>query len=342
MTNPSLTAAVINGNRELAVEQLPIQELGHDEVRVHVAFCGLCGSDLHLFFGPPEPFEGHVLGHEFSGTIGEVGAHVTGWRAGDRVAIRPIDACGDCAACRDEDGVCISGLMRGPGLGRAGGLAASVTVPAQMLHRVPDGLSLRDAALAEPLAVAVRGVRRGRVSEDAAVIVMGAGPIGLLTLEVLRARGISRVLIVEPNPERRAAVAPAGIATAHPSDMASAAAQHFPQGIDAVFDCSGQPGCAQEACNVVGYGGRVVILGVPEAPSEVHMMTVAVNELSIIGSTAHSRREFDEALDLLASGRIDTARLISSVVGLAETDAKLRELASGESKDVKVLVRHGQ
>lgn len=332
-------AAVIVAERALVVTELDQPVCGPGEVRIDVAYCGVCGSDLHLFFDAPDPLAGHVLGHEFSGVVSEAASDVDGWEPGDRVVVRPIDECGDCTACRSENGVCLTGLVRGPGLGRPGGLAHSVTIPARMLHRVPDNLSLRDAALTEPLAVAVRGVAHAEVTPGDGVVVLGAGPIGLLTLEVLRARGITDVLVVEPNDARRALAAGRGVRVATPARAREEAAGSFTDGPRAVVDCSGHPGCAQNAVDMLGYRGRVVIVGIPGAPSELLLMQVAMFEMTIVGSTAYSERDFDEALAHLAAGRIDVDALITSVVGLDGADAKLRELFSGSSRDIKVLVQ---
>jgi (R,R)-butanediol dehydrogenase / meso-butanediol dehydrogenase / diacetyl reductase len=323
----------------IEVEESP---LGGDEVRVDVAFCGLCGSDLHMFFAAPEPLTGHILGHEFAGVVREVGSHVSEWNSGDRVVVRPVKPCGACRACRgDRDAVCVAGLMGGPGLGCAGGLAESVSIPAHMLHRVPDHLSLQHAALTEPLAVAVRGFRHARLSVGDAVVITGAGPIGAMTLDVLKAFGHDRILVVEPNPDRRGRAGGAGVLTAEPGELAAAAAKHFPEGVAAVFDCTGRAECLQQAIDVAGYGGRIVVLGIATAPAEVQLLPVALKEVSIIGSTGYSTRDFADALDLLATGRVGADALITSVVGLDETDTKLRELHSGVTTDIKVLVRHG-
>lgn len=334
-------AGAISSGRELSVIEVAESPLRDDEVRVDVAFCGLCGSDLHMFFGAPEPLTGHILGHEFSGVVREVGSSVMEWNSGDRVVIRPVKSCGTCRACRgDRDAVCVAGLMGGPGLGCPGGLAESVSIPARMLHRVPDHLSLQHAALTEPLAVAVRGFRRARLSGDDAVVITGAGPIGAMTLDVLKAFGHDRILVVEPNPDRRARVSRTGVPTAEPGELAAAVAEHFPGGVAAVFDCTGHADCLQQAVDVAGYGARIVILGISTTPAEVQLLAVALKEVSIIGSTGYSTRDFADALDLLASGRVDADALITSVVGLDRADAKLRELHSGSTADIKVLVHH--
>ncbi|WP_179469726.1 zinc-dependent alcohol dehydrogenase [Mycolicibacterium vinylchloridicum] len=334
-------AAAISSDRTLSVIEVEEQPLSADEVRVDVAFCGLCGSDLLIFFGAPEPLAGHVMGHEFSGVVRETGSGVSGWSAGDRVVVRPIKSCGSCRECRgDDNAVCIAGIMGGPGLGCPGGLGDSVVVPAYMLHRVPDHLSLEHAALAEPLAVAVRGVRHARVSGGDSVVITGAGPIGALTLEVLKAYGHERILVVEPNPERRAMAARRGVLTAEPADVAAMVAEHFPEGVAAILDCTGRADCLQHNVDVAGYGTRIVILGIASAPAEVQLMAVALKEVVIIGSTGYSRNDFTEALELLALGKVKAEALVTSVVELGKADAKLRELHSGSTADIKVLVRH--
>ncbi|WP_298807107.1 alcohol dehydrogenase catalytic domain-containing protein [uncultured Gordonia sp.] len=334
--------AVIGADRAVSVQSTADVPLTADEVRVDVAYCGVCGSDLHLFFDTPEPMTGHVLGHEFSGTISELGSGVEGWSVGDNVVVLPIDECGECLACRRADGtgVCVAGLTQGPGLGRAGALAESVVVPARMLFAVPDSLDLRTAALTEPLAVTLRGVWHSGAQAGDSVVVMGAGPIGLLATQALHARGITDVLVVEPNPDRRQLAERFGVAATAPDDLFARAAQ-LAGPVRAVLDCTGNAAVLAHSLSVLGYAGTVVILGITVEASEIYTMLLAVNELPIVGPPAYSRRDFAEALDALASGRVNSDALITSVIGLDQVDAKLHELASGTSPDVKVLVQPG-
>lgn len=338
-----IVIAAIDADRGLTVTTAPAPRPGPGEVTVDVAYNGVCGSDLHLVFDPPEPLVGHVLGHEFSGVIGALADDVAGWAVGDRVVIRPIAACGTCRACVDgaDTAVCVAGLVGGPGIGRPGGLAQRVTVPAGMLHRVPDALDLRAAALTEPLAVAMRGVAHAGVVAGDSVIVAGAGPIGLLTVAALRAHGIDDILVIEPNPERRAQAANSGVAVTAPDTAHAAVAQLADPRPHAVIECSGHPSAVEQAVELLGYGGRVVVVGVHSAPASIALLTVSLKEVVIIGSTAYSVRDFTAALDALAAGRVDTAALITSVVGLADAGAKIHDLHSGATSDVKVLIAHG-
>ena len=124
-------AAVISSDRALEVTETDCPTPSSGEVSIDVAYCGLCGSDIHFFMDPPEPMAGHILGHEFSGVISAVADDVLDWAVGDRVVVLPIDPCGQCPAClsNDDNAICIAGVFAGPGLGRAGGLASTVTVP---------------------------------------------------------------------------------------------------------------------------------------------------------------------------------------------------------------------
>lgn len=338
-----ITVASIDSERQLAVTEVDTPTPQAGEVSIDVAFNGVCGSDLHFVFDPPEPMVGHVLGHEFSGVISAVADDVTDWSRGDRVVVLPIAPCGACRACLDggDAGVCVNGLMAGPGIGRPGGLAQTVTVPAGMLHRIPDGLDLRDAALTEPLAVAMRGVAHADVGAGDTVVVAGAGPIGLLTVEALRSRGVEQILVIEPNPERRAQAEGLGVAVAAP-DEAQAVLSTLPNpSPHAVIECSGHPSAIDQGVDLLGYGGRLVVVGVHSAPASVALLMVSLKEIVIIGSTAYSVRDFDAALAALAAGQINTDALITSVVGLTEASTKIHELHGGSSGDVKVLIAHG-
>ncbi|MGW4477429.1 zinc-binding dehydrogenase [Rhodococcus triatomae] len=338
-----ITLAAIDPDRRLTVTVSEVPAPRPGEVTVDVAYNGVCGSDLHLLFDAPDPLVGHVLGHEFSGVLRAIGDGVTGHRPGDRVVILPIDPCGVCQACTGggDSAVCVTGLAGGPGIGRPGGLAATVAVPASMVHGVPDGLSLREAALTEPLAVAMRGVAHAGLQSGDSVVVAGAGPIGLLTVEALHARGIDRILVVEPNPERRARASRFGVEVSSPDDALSAAAGLDDANVRAVIECSGHPDVIDLGVNLLGYGGRLVVVGVHSMPASVHLLAMSVKEVTVVGSTAYSAADFAAALDALAAGLVDTTALITSVVGLPEANAKVVELHGGASGDVKVLISHG-
>src|SRR5919198_4636764 len=199
-----MRGVAIGPDRRLVPTELEERPLGPEEVRVRVAFCGICGSDIHLRASPAVP-PGAVMGHEFSGTVSEVGEGVKGFSSGDRVAVFPFAPCGECPNClRGDYHVCQQAASTGLGLGiNPGAYAESVVVAESMLIPLPDELSLEHGALVEPLAVALHGIDIGQASAGDACVVIGAGPIGVMTALALEARGVERVLVIERNERRR-------------------------------------------------------------------------------------------------------------------------------------------
>ncbi len=210
-----MKAARWHGVKDIRVEDIPEPKPGKGEVKVKVAWTGICGSDLHEYLAGPifvPVDEDHPLshdkapitmGHEYCGTVAELGEGVTDIAVGDRVAIEPIFACGECAACLEGkynlcDGLGFVGLSGGHG-----GFATYSVVPARMVHKMPEALSMEQGALVEPAAVALHAVRLSKIKAGDKAAVFGAGPIGLLVVESLRVAGASEIHVVEPSEVRR-------------------------------------------------------------------------------------------------------------------------------------------
>ena len=339
-----MKAVAITGERTTAVVTMDRPVPGAGEVLLDVSYCGVCGSDLHMLALPAGILPaGHVLGHEFTGVIAELGQQVGGWAVGDRVAVLPMIACGECAACRaGHPNLCATGLAHGPGLGRQGGYAESVAVPAGMLHRLPATVSDADGALIEPLAVAIRAVRLSDAVPDDRVCVLGAGSIGMLTVAVLQARGFGRIAVVEPVPGRRSAVQRLGIAAVAPD----AALSDVPPLLDGeppsvVIDTTGHPAGAPLAVQLLRPAGRLTIVGMPAEPSPIDLTTLAFKELTVRGSLCYDESDFAEALGHIAAGRIPCRQIITATVSLDDAPAVLADLATGATRQVKVLLRPG-
>ena len=310
-----------------------------------VGACGICGTDLHAL-DHPQVFgtgPGVVMGHEFSGEVVEVTAGVEGWRVGERVAVLPTMACGDCEECRDGyDWRCTRG--RGIGLGHqavSGGYAEFVRVHPNTCFRLPAGLSLRDAALTEPLAVGLHSVRRGRVAAGEPLLIMGAGPVGLFTLVWARLAEASPIVVSDPAPGRRAqALALGADAAVDPGEespshrLRDLAGGRWPS---VVFDCVGTPPTLEEACRLAGRNGRVAVVGVCLQPYTLQPMTAHGKELDLHYVFGYRRSEYAEALDALAEGAIDPAALISDVIGLDAVPAAFARLRQ-PGPEIKVLV----
>ena len=311
---------------------------GPGQVLVEVSYCGICGSDLH-FREVPELFPaGTVPGHEFSGQIIAVGDRVHGWSAGDRVCVLPFGQCGECAVCRaGNEQVCPHAVSNGVGLGtgRAGAYAGQVVVDERMLFSLPDSVDDRGGTLVEPLAVAIRAVDQSRVVLDEAVVVLGAGPIGLLTALVLRHRGVRRTVVCSRNPARARRAAALGLDTVSIDEVALIRPAESPA---CVFDCAGTPAAAQLAVQMLRPLGRLLLVGLSLTPLDLPAPTIVIKELEIHGVIAYRRAQFQAAIDMLAAGAIPVDELITEIVPLVEAEAAFQALTARGSEKLKILL----
>jgi (R,R)-butanediol dehydrogenase/meso-butanediol dehydrogenase/diacetyl reductase len=335
-----MRAVAISGDRSLGIVELAEPDLEPDEVRIAVRYCGICGSDLHMRDMPAVP-AGVVLGHEFMGVIRDTGSAVTGWAAGDRVVVNPFDPCGQCEACGGGlPELCPASMGRAVGLGsRYGAYAESVVAPQGSLFRLPDEVSDDHGALTEPLAVGLHGVNLARAHPRQPALVLGAGPIGIMTALGLRAKGFEKVAVVEPTEVRRSAVAQLGFPACDVEGEADSVRDILGGPPSLAFDCTGHPAGIQAAVNMVAPAGQIVVIGVPSHPSTVHMAPVATKELLIRGSLAYTAADINEAIERLAAGQIPCADLITTVAPLEQAEQWFAELTSGTTRQIKVLLQ---
>ncbi len=336
----TMLAAVYEGDQAVLVRELPVPEPGEGDVLIGVSHCGICGSDLHFVVeGWSKP--GSVHGHEYSGVIVALGPGTDGWRVGDRVVGGPGRGCGHCRQC--AAGLVHLCANRGrPGEAPfQGAFATYKRLSVDQLFRVPDGLDLRFAALAEPVAVALRGVRRSGARAGDRVLVTGAGPIGLFTVAVLRAQGVDDVTVSEPAPLRQQRAAAVGATTVvapealRAPDSPAVVIDHPYQ---AAIECSGRAEAMVAALGQLDRQGVLVFSGTGMVRPQLDHLRIILNELVVTGSLEYTREDFQDALDLLSSGRLPLERLVEpdDVPLSAVADAMLR-LASGQLAR-KVLV----
>ena len=336
-----MRAVTIAEDRSLVLADVPERELGPGEVRVEVAACGICGSDLHLRPSPAVP-AGAVMGHEFSGRLVELGEGVEDFGEGDRVAVFPWAPCGECPMCRDGDvHVCMQAAATGIGLGaNPGAYAERIVVRADTLHRLPDSVSDEHGALVEPLAVGLHGIAVADTPTDRPVAVIGAGPIGVMTACGLRAKGYERIVVVERNAARRARIERLGFASVGLDDVHMAVIGALGNELPAaVFECAGHPSAAQLAIELVRPRGRIALLGVLEEPSSISTLVLLVKEAEIRASFAYRPEEFAEAVALIEAGRIPADDLITGTFPLEDAQALFEELVSPETEHLKVLLK---
>ncbi len=338
-----MKAAVFQGIGQVEVLEVPRPTPGHGEVIIRVGYCGICGSDLEAFHtGMYEP--GLIMGHEFAGVIAEVGPAVTGWQVGERVVVGDAIPCGACPPCREGRlNSCESLTMIG--VTHDGALAEYARIAAVGLHRLPETVSLRRGALVEPLAVALHGVRQSRLKTGDHALVMGAGPIGLLTLQCARLAGARTVTVTEVDPTRAALAARLGATAvldpARDNVGVTLAGITGGRGPDVVYICTGAPAPFRDAISLVRKGGQIYLLGLCVEPVEADFMSVVLNDLCIEGSLA-GQFEFPAAIDFVAQGRVDVEALVSHEITLDEVvTGGFDRLDTPGSGAVKILVRIG-
>jgi (R,R)-butanediol dehydrogenase/meso-butanediol dehydrogenase/diacetyl reductase len=335
-----MRAVAIGEDRTLAPIELEEPPLAPEEARVAVAFCGICGSDIHMRVSPAIP-AGAVMGHEFSGTVAEVGSAVERLSVGERVAVYPFASCGECPNCRRGDyHVCQQAATTGLGLGaNPGAYAESVVAHHAMLVPIPAGLSFEHGALVEPLAVALHGIRIGEVQPDDRCVVIGAGPIGLMCSLALKAQDVQQVVAVERNERRRQRMEALGVEALGLEGVHDQILEIFGGDLpDVVLECAGNPAAPQLAIELVRSRGIVVLLGVLEEPVEISQLVLLVKEAQIRASFAYRRDEFEQAVELLAAGRLPADRLITATASLERAQEMFDRLEDPTTEDVKILL----
>lgn len=335
-----MLAAHYRGAGSIAVAEVDAVAPGLGQVQVAVAYTGICGTDLHILHGSMDARVTlpAVLGHEMSGWIVVVGPGVEDWAVGDAVTVMPLKWCGDCPACRAGNSH-ICQRLEFIGIDSTGSMQRLWTVSTDTLVRLPDGLSLKHAALVEPSAVAVHDVRRAGLVAGEQALVVGGGPVGLLIACVARSVGAD-VCVVELDAYRRSVAESVGLVALDPIavdltgyvDGWSAGA-----GVAVAFEVSGsQPG-VDTAIDALAVRGRMVVVGIHPQPRAVSLHRVFWRELTLVGARVYQRTDFERAIELVVAQEVPATALISRVVPLADAADAFAALGAGGDV-MKVLV----
>jgi (R,R)-butanediol dehydrogenase / meso-butanediol dehydrogenase / diacetyl reductase len=337
-----MRAALFQGaGQPLAITEVPDPRPADDQVVIEVVHAGICGSDLHMSEYGAVP-AGTIFGHEFAGTVIERGARAgTKLRIGDRVTALPVQACHACEPCNAGlPALCSQGRFTGTGLEYPGAYAQYVGARANMVQTLPAGVSFAEGAMVEPLAVAHHAVELAHVGAEDTVLVLGAGPIGAGVVLFARHAGARHVVVSERSRERRAIALTLG-ATAALDPAAEDLGARFAALTGArptvVFECIGVPGLLQQAIELAGVRGRVLIAGVCFAPDQITPLTALMKEVNVQFSQCYSEANFAAVIDALARGAVDARPLHTHTVGFADL-AQTFESLRGSPQHCKVLI----
>lgn len=338
----------VTGVAEMPFVEEPVSTPEPGEVTVAVAYCGICGSDFPRYFDGGVHSFPQTLGHEFSGVVTALGDGVEGVEVGQRVAVAPLVPCHDCEACRGgQFSLCPNYSFIGSR--RQGALADYVNAPAANLVKLPDGMRLRDAALVEPLTVAIHGLERADYDDVERVAVFGAGVIGLLTVQTLKARGVKHVTAIDVQPDK---LELAKVLGADEVVLGQDVATHFADKASAPQVCletAGHPATQVQAVDIAARGGQVVYIGTCTRPVSFEaeqFEKILRGELTVTGSwmsysAPFPGHEWTQAAELLSSGAIDADKLISKEFGLETGAAAFNAVREGKGALLKVLYAVG-
>ncbi|MFZ3571297.1 zinc-dependent alcohol dehydrogenase family protein [Streptomyces sp. BH097] len=328
-----MKAAIVESVGKVVVGEVPDPTPGPRDVIVEVAACGLCGTDLHILQGEFAPTLPVVPGHEFAGTIAEVGSQVTELRVGDRVAVDPSLHCHECRYCRAGRGN-LCERWAAIGVSTAGGAAQYAVAPVANCVPLPDHVQTQDAALIEPLSCAVRGydVLQSRLGSH--VLIYGSGTMGLMMLELAKKTGAASVDVVDLNPDRLATAQHLGVSAsaANPDEL------DRPTGWDVVIDATGNAAAIQDGLGRVAKAGTFLQFGVADYATRVEIDPYRIynQEITITGSMAvlHS---YERAAELFAGGVLDPSVFISDRLPLDKYPQALDQFASGVGRKIVVV-----
>ncbi len=335
-----MQAGIYLGKDEIQVRDWPEPKLDPNEVLVRVRYAGICGTDMLIFAGKhPRVVPPRVLGHEIFGSVVE--AHSSAgerWKAGNRAAVYPLISCGRCAPCREGDAhVCEKlGLI---GIDTDGGIAELVKARPEQLFAVPDAVTDEQAALVEPLAVAVHAVRTSGFRSGDTTMVMGAGPIGNLVAQVLRASGARQVIVAEVKDFRRHITERQGFNTFNSAqENACDAAKRIIGNpyVDRVFEATGSAAAIRDTLEVCKVRGEIVWVGLPKTPPEVNVLRLVFKEIMTTGVRVYRHLDYEVAISLLARRAVDVEPLITDRLALKDVALGFERMHDADTS-LKVL-----
>lgn len=336
-----MKAIIYQGPQRVELQDIEQKACGETDVRIQIRACGVCGTDIHIYHGDPGSVPAEppvVLGHEFAGEVAEIGSQVSGIQVGDIVTVDPNMPCGQCGYCRSGIRHLCTNLFA-IGVNSNGGFAEHCTVDQAQVYVFPSEIRFLDGALAEPVACCLHGIDRAGIRSGHTVAVVGAGPIGLIMVQLALLSGAARVYVSEPNPIRRELASQFGAVAMDPSEteITELLLQHTGLGVDVAIECAGTTPAMVQAFHSVRKGGVVVLFSVPSPDAQLSLPAYDIfsRELTIKGAFTNPHTH-ERAVRLIAQDRLELGPIVSHRFPLAEFEQAIKATAKPES--IKVCI----
>jgi len=336
-----MKGAVILGKHQIEIrDDLPKPEVLSNEVLIKVKYCGICGSGIESYESGGMYLPGIVIGHEFSGEIAEVGDNVRKWKIGHRVTVNPNVPCYDCYWCNHyQENMC---KLSNNGLGTTqnGGMAEYINVKAERLHALPDSMSFKAGATVEPLANCVYAIQQSGLKIGDSVAVIGAGTIGLMTIQALKVAGAGSIYVIEPvESKQKKALELGAEKVLKPNAWNKIVRLTNKIGPDHVFDCVGLPETYMTSMNLVKRGGQITLIGIHAEPFEMKgFMQLMLKNISMKGVFSFNQEVFATSLNLIAESKVNVDPIITKTIKIEEVPAMFKTLANPPHEEINVLV----
>ena len=326
---------------EFGLAQVAMPQVAPGEVKVDVAYAGICGSDMHIIHGQNAFVRfPRVTGHEFSGVVREVGHSVEHLKVGDRVCIDPVISCGTCYPCRiNRPNVCTR--LQVIGVHRDGGFSEQVCVPAENAHRLPDSMALSHAALVEPYSIALNVLDRMQPHPGDSLLIYGAGVIGLTLVQMARALGLTDITVtdvIDTRLETARALGASRTLNGKAVDVEATMRELTDgEGVPLIVDAACIPALMPQMVRLASPAGRIGLLGFNAVPSDLVQLEMIKKELTLVGSRLNNRK-FPRVIELIASGKLHVQEMISHRVSFDEMPAAIDLIENHPEQTRKVLV----
>ncbi len=331
-----------HGHGNMEIRDVEIPSIKDSEVLVKVKAASICGTDLHIYEGNWPVNPPVTIGHEFAGEIAEVGKKVKGWNIGDRIVSETHGyVCEKCLYCRiGKPNLCVE--RRGLGYIINGAFAEYISVREPILHKLPDNISFKDAAIVEPLADVIHAiVVNSKISIGDTIIILGPGPVGLLALLIAKLNGASPIIVTGTSRDKMRLEMAHKLGADYIVNVQSEDLEKKVKdltgglGVDTVIEASGAIPAISQAFKIVKKGGKVTLMGIPSRPAELDINSIILNELSISGTFVNTWADWERALKLMSSGRVDVEPLITHTFALTEWEKAFELLI--EAKAIKAV-----